>query len=470
MITSCPHCHRRLTVADDLAGRQGECPACHRPFVIRPPHAASSEPAVVVGPAPQATSPINLSTPGRGSDAPAAWEEALSELRQQAVSTPNHREHCANSTSSSPKSNEPTDMPKTTSGTGFEAPSAPRSRPPPLPPIRPVSDKGRTPPPPFGLGEQGAAANAPHKTGFAWIVSSVSDNLSCSLDLSKIGFQLLGSILTGLVLIPALLGLLMVVIRISPNIALFYLLVAGGVLLGVFGVMAGGLAFLTNRTPVAPMDGIAQALRFCQRRFLSLFGATLLVCAAFAIGLLVLNGLVYVLNMIPAIGPFLGVGLYLPQLFANALLVIGLLTVPLVPCAIAVEDIDTVESIRRVIRQLVTRTGDLVVHLLLNLGGGVFLALVLSVLTLGLPTVLTYLTNGPGIDSLMSDFGALETPGPSLGDANQVGSLIKFWFTLLAIFALPEIYSIVAFTRHYQRIIASESSPAGPGPTLPKHT
>jgi hypothetical protein len=250
---------------------------------------------------------------------------------------------------------------------------------------------------------------------------------------------------------------------------------------------------------------LAEALTFCRQQFVALFFGTILLAAGVGLAGGTVNGLVALLNQSRTVGSFVGSMLFVPQVLANATLVVLCLVGVIVPCAVAVERIGPVRAIQRLVTLLVRRPGRLLLQFGITLYLGVMMLFVLAVLasvSLG-PTLAT---NGPSpgrwapsmpsmdagqgdLSELLAGLEDLGVPGteggqsPSLfpgfsstepaappghwGDwLRELGIGVVF----IAVLAFPVVFWICAFARYYESLVptlpALASEPKAP-PTPP---
>ncbi|HIJ64731.1 MAG TPA: hypothetical protein HPP77_02165 [Candidatus Hydrogenedentes bacterium] len=129
------------------------------------------------------------------------------------------------------------------------------------------------------------------------------------------------------------------------------------------GIFAGGVGRLVEIELTERRRAPArEAWRFIGRRFVGLaFGTLGLVLAAILLGALV-NGIVFLIGMIPWLGPILAGILTLPLFVFNLLLFCVLWNVWIVPCIMAVEDCGAVSAVDRLVQLVVRRAGRLIAY------------------------------------------------------------------------------------------------------------
>jgi len=247
-------------------------------------------------------------------------------------------------------------------------------------------------------------------------------------------------------------------------IALLVVMVA---LMGFAGVFAGGVARMAHLEAQGQNMKFGDGLQFAKRRFLSLFGAALLLAAVGGLVFVITNGLVAALNQNDTVGSFLGALLFLPQAAINLVLVLTAALWVLLPCAIAMEDTGVFRALSRVLSCIRRRTRELAGHFVATLFLLVVVSLVLTTIV-GAATLPTYLINGPTLlgpmlDDLNSSLSSsLQAEFPSefaelglgrSGSVTPAGNGIRRFFTWLIWLGLgtyPTVYWIVSFVAFYR--------------------
>lgn len=239
--------------------------------------------------------------------------------------------------------------------------------------------------------------------------------LTEAMSLRKLGFFGAGIAATAMVA-----GLLLGLAAWSRSIAgvAVVMSLVGILLVGMPGVLAGGVAYMIRSKAEGRPESVRESLKFCSRRFLSLFGGMLLVVTGLGLISVLVNGIVALLAGIPGVS-LLAALLLIPQTLFNLVLSLAGLTAVLVPCAIASRDIGALDAIRSVVGVIRRDTAPLLVHAGLALFvGGVLSTVLLVLLTMGLAPTLS--SNGPDIvGSLFDEFA----PPSSRGRGNAAPSL-----------------------------------------------
>ena len=448
MITSCPNCSKKLKVKDSLVGKQVVCPACKQAFKI---------------PMKLGKPPGEQKVPGKTPPIPPPVTSA--------------------------KGPPPVPPPPPVSATpppGVERTPG-QTAPPPLPP-KPAKKTETTP----RLPSNRAVLRASTSSSLNQVISS----LARALSFKKLGFFLLAAI-TMVILCGFFLWI--GAASNSDAIAIVCFIIVGILVIGAIGPLAGGVAYLTRAESQGRSVGIADAFRFCGRRFLSLIGGIVLLLLILIILPLVVNGFVALLNSNRTVGSFVGALLFLPQFLLNLMWIVAVLVGILVPCAIAVENIGAFRALSRLIACMRFNTSQLMVQIALTF---FFVGVVIFVLWLlvGIAMVPTFVTNGPAftssigkLDQLWESRGGGHSFGFDLGSKSRdnlrgkqsrgsefgrptktkhrSGDVLRQFFMaviFLLVIVYPVVYWIVSFTTYYMEVqpkiatIGRARQPAGP--------
>lgn len=435
MIVHCPHCRRKLTVDDALEGQRRLCPVCHVEFDIptatrSAPHAPGSIERPPITPRPQPVGPDPATAGATGvllSPAPAPASHAVPQptiTRPQSTAFPDGR--------------------------------------------RPIAPQD--------------------VSAFGQSLSALSRTFSPQ----KLGFFVLGGgVIAVVVAMMVWISARMVAGAASSSTlaaAFAWLVLTVIVAVGLLGVVAGGVAHLATCEAQGNSARIANAIRFCRRRFLSLFASLVLMLIALQLAVLLANGIVWIIREIPSLGPPLAALLFLPQAAANLILLVAALTCVLLPCIIAADDVGIAVAVPRLLEQYRRRYAALLGQLGLSLALAMVLGVVAAQLALG-SLGMTIPTNGPklGFDvtSLLPaerdtqpDFSALfqgiqdtsrnkafqlpqeptahssSARGSERGDQGGLtGDTLRNLSILLVLvcaIAVPAVYWIVSFTEFYR--------------------
>jgi hypothetical protein len=339
-------------------------------------------------------------------------------------------------------------------------------------------------------------------------IQGIVTALAQALDVRKLGFFLVGMFGLAIVLllfVLAVMALLWLTAQAGSKlqsdegwtIAKFLLKMAWwvGVALavGIFGEIAGGVARMAHLESQGGKGGIREVLAFRKRRKRSLFGGILLTAAALWIASYLVNGLVGLINCIPAVGSFVGALLFLPQFVFNLVVFLALMTIILVPCVIAVEDIDVVQALTRVIGCYRRHVRELIVQVGVTQFFGTIVMGVLGIILIGalLPTLKT---NGPSfarayMERATPSLPRFDSPGGDSrspfssdrdssrhkhGEEERSGSSFLEWLRLffltlvvLAWLSYPVVFWICSFTQLYGRLSPSFATGASPPPIPP---
>jgi hypothetical protein len=193
----------------------------------------------------------------------------------------------------------------------------------------------------------------------------------------------------------------------------------------------------------------------------------------------------------------LGSLLFLPQVAANAALVVLCLVGVLVPCAVSVERIGPVRAIQRLVSLLIDRPGGLLLQFGITLYFGVMMFFVLAVVAIA-SLGPTFVTNGPSLARMVPSFPSLDDGEASLSgllsdedleslglsgiEGGQFPSLspgrsgseptaprgpwgdwlreLGIGVVLIAVLAFPVVFWICAFARYYESLVPTFPAPA----------
>jgi len=476
MIARCPHCQKKLEIADDLAGKQVRCanPECQKIFTV-PAAAVSATPPPVpkTPPAPTPPSPPVSSVPP---SPPPPTPTLLKAPVPPAVTT---------SATPPPMPNSP--LP----------PQPPAASPQVSPPGVPIS------PPPQAKISAGLTAMDGSSA-----LNHVIASLGRALSLRKLAFFLLGAIVT-LVIFSVL---IMLAAQIDDsNTSVFVAFIAFFVAIGLYGVIAGGVVHMAHQEIQGQTIGIMQTVGYCLGRFISFFFGALLMFFLILLIPALFNGLIYWIRDSGDAGSFITALLFLPQLLINLCLVVAMLVTVIVFCAMVIESFGPFRALGRLIHCIRRQTGPLMVQLIMTFffGGVVFWSLMGLVSAAALPT---WYSNGPAspLDSLLEEiigldelslfdesssdindafnlnmqkygsgssygFGSVDDDDDASsrkrGPSDSGDSLRKFamGLVILLVFAYPFVFLIVSFTGYYEqnRAMPSVVPTAGIPPSLP---
>jgi len=439
MIATCPGCNKRLKIEGARAGISVDCPACGQSFTI----------SNRVGPLPSPVSPDDAAERGRSP------QEALADAIAEGAAT------------------QPTEKPAQNRQESKKPQGEPRTMPPPLPPSARSGPPGQTGSPQAPSVRPSASPRSAPLDILRAAFNRATSSLRPALSAQKLGFFLAGSLSVAIIG-----GLLMgIASQISQGVSAAVTVIVGIATVGLlFGVLPGGVAYLTHMENQGRAAGVGAALRFCGRRFSSLFGAVMLVLlVAF-----VVNGLIVWMNSNDSVGSFIGALLFLPQFVVNLCLVMTAILGVLIPCAVAIEGIGSFAAVSRVLNCMRHKTGQLLAHGLLT---GIFSSIVTHLIwTLVLITLVpTLITNGPiGLLDLgaltefmsagsTSDFDALFASGGQTLSASksQSGDDLRVFFVIVVVLiasAYPVVYWIVSFTKFYETVQQRASTLKPPNP------
>jgi hypothetical protein len=320
-------------------------------------------------------------------------------------------------------------------------------------------------------------------------VDVVMEGLAQAMSWRKLGFFMLGQLIIQIIT-------LLVLLFAKASIETFLVMVPVVIVLviGLSGVLAGGVSYMTHARGQGRAESIRETFRFLTQRFLSLFGGTLLLAFLLILLLGLINGLVAFLNKNPTIGSFLGALLFIPQAIANLAVVLTFLVGVLVPCAVAVENIGAGQALTRLVTCVRRYSAPLMVYVgVTSLFGAIVTFLLAGLLFAAL--VPTLRTNGPSINATL--FNMLEesfpAPSPSASSPFATGPGSRSFLTersetgrrlqqpvgdwirelslgilYIAVLAYPMVFWICTFTRYYEFVLPSlgvttkAEAPAGP--------
>ena len=394
MITTCPYCGKKLKVKDNLAGKKGACPSCRQIFIIPP---TSIEP------------PKEKETPQTTPEVSPPQPPVPQTAKQPASPPP-------------PPQKTPA------------APKAP-AVPPPLPPKKEPIPKTIT------------DTNA--KAG----LDSVINSLTRALSMKKIGFCLIGDVII-LLICGSLAGLIamasMGAMRSgnpleSIQTSISSLIIIPIIAIGLSGVLTGGLAYLTHMESKGTPVGIGGAFRFCGRRFLSLFGGTLMLLLLLLFIPAILNGFIFFLNSNRTVGSLIAALLFLPQAVVNLALVVASFIAVLFHCSIAVENIGAFTALGRFFHCIRRQTVQLMIHLAMTIFLGLIIMWVLWLLV-GAAMSPTIATNFPRLALISNSMF-----GPGQGGWGNGLRYFFLAFVFLPVLIYPLVYWIVSFTNYYEK-------------------
>jgi DNA-directed RNA polymerase subunit RPC12/RpoP len=392
----CSTCQAKFNAPDDGAGKRAKCPNCSSLIVIPGPSAVPQPPPL---------------------PSPAAYAIKASAMPP------------------------PTPPPLPTSAV---PPRTPRRTPPPLPHVT-VSDS------PGGVTVVMQMQVPPAiREGMTNSVGFAMSGLVHALSARKIGYFILGTIVfTLLWIIPS--GLLMVLASVTKSDTMMRICLSLTVVLyvGLLGVVAGGMAYLTDRDVQGRGATISSAFGFCARRSTSLFVGTVLLVVVIVVVGGVVNGTILRLNLKDGTaGPFLTAVLFLPQLLVDLGLTIALVVWVLIPIAIASENIPALQAIGRVQTCLCRDTGRFFAHCAVTMVIGVTVLGVLVLLSY--PALLmVFLTNEPISSTGKLAFGQLISKGRDISGADILRAL-SVGLALLAVIGYFVAYWVGSFTGYYK--------------------
>ena len=215
--------------------------------------------------------------------------------------------------------------------------------------------------------------------------------------------------------------------------------------IGLSGVLTGGLAYLTHMESKGTPVGIGGAFRFCGRRFLSLFGGTLMLLLLLLFIPAMLNGFIFLLNSNRTVGSLIAALLFLPQVIVNLALVVASFTAVLFHCSIVVEDIGAFTALGRFFHCIRRQTVQLMIHLAMTIFLGLIIMWVLWLLV-GAALSPTIATNFPRLTLIANSMF-----GPSQGGWGDGLRYFLIAFIFLTVLIYPLVYWIVSFTNYYEK-------------------
>lgn len=304
-------------------------------------------------------------------------------------------------------------------------------------------------------------------------------------DLRKLGFTMLGWSIIAAVVYLFLILLQNRMEHGSPASVKWLLALAGHVVVGLLGVVAGGVAFLAHQEQRSRTASVTEAIVFCIWQLVPLFVGTAAAVLLVELLLIAGNGLIHELAQSGRAGSLVSAWLFLPQWLANTVLAAIALVTVLLPCAVAVEEGKSVVAIGRFVTCLHRHCRSLLAHVIATVTLGVVPVLLLFYLSYVAVLVTAY-SNGPNVAvALMNALaGALPDevspfpddvglpPGlpspderarqeglrPPAGDDVRLFSLL---IGVLALWAYPTAFVVCAFTRYYESEQASLAEGGG---------
>jgi hypothetical protein len=284
-------------------------------------------------------------------------------------------------------------------------------------------------------------------------MSFVLSSIVRAFSVHKIGFYMLAAIISLILWGIPTLFLEVVAARVRSDVLLAICRFLSSILgIGLAGVLAGGMARLTDADGRGGRAGISDAFGFCASRFVPLFVGSALFAIVIVVANVVTNGFVFLLNRGGTAGSFLAAFLFLPQFALNVGLAIAYAVSVLIPAAIAVEDTTALGAIGRLQSCLCRDTSRLFVFFSCSVVGGLAIALVLVAL-LG-PALLITLSTNSSFSSMFS-ISALESQmesGRGLSHSPWPDRL-RLFFGALAVLALMgylAAYWVGSFTGYYR--------------------
>jgi hypothetical protein len=237
-----------------------------------------------------------------------------------------------------------------------------------------------------------------HQAQIGSVLNGIIDGLLQALHWRKVLFCALG--IVGLGVAAFLFGMVAAGLFAKGRLVMgvSWIVVDGLIVLGLWGVLAGGLARLDLQRPGKERCGAA--VRFCFRFFLPLFGETVTLLLALLVAFGAVNGLIYSLVASSNAGALIGALLFPLQLVVNILLALLLFTgFYLLPCATAVESIGFTAAWRRLLAMVLRRPGALLTQFALTTFVTFSLILILT-FPLQVGFWATIATNGPSVTAL----------------------------------------------------------------------
>jgi len=242
------------------------------------------------------------------------------------------------------------------------------------------------------------------------VLSAAGAALVKALNLKTLALFLVGVIIIAVVcVILVFIGVLSKNGEVAASMVLISIVIA----VGLAGVLAGGVAFLTHAETRHQAVSFGEAVGFCMKRFLGLFGGTWTLILAVLVVAAAINGLVYLVMQIP-FGPVIAALIYLPQFVINFLLVLAIMVGVLVPCGMAVDGSHIVGALRRLGACVVNQPRSLIVHTAVTAIFGTFILTVHGCSVLGALAV-TSSTNSTGSGSFWEDLAPFSMKDLGLG-------------------------------------------------------
>lgn len=361
----CHKCKKPLRIPSRYIGRESKCPSCGSRFLV--PDAAEA-------------AGRKAGQPNHGAAPPALPKAAT--VRSSSDGSGGHRVGTA--TPARPAGPPP--LPRLdVSGDGPADGDSPPKGPPNLPP-RLRSPKGAGGPPPIPRAS-GGAADSVVRFAVSASVRALSVQKLTYFVLGGAALALLGCLLAGGMTIA--IAKTRSILAMGINVGIVTVLYAG-----LLGVLAGGMAHLTDLDERRQQGSVAGAFGACARKFGSLFGAAVLF-GLIALGLLLMtNGVVYWLNVNRGVGSLLAGLLFLPQFTMNLALFVALAVGALIPIVVVVDDTGISGAIARVVRCVRTDSGHLLVHLAVSILVGSVITIVIAALV-GPSYLIMVLSNSP---------------------------------------------------------------------------
>lgn len=256
--------------------------------------------------------------------------------------------------------------------------------PPPRPDRKQAAAPAAEKPPP-----RGPATSREPLAGFRGLGTQALTGLTLAVDPSKIGFFLLGTFATWIIIFP-LASLVVISINDNTTSTLLVLLIAA-LIIGLAGVVAGGIAFMVREESVGYRAGVMRTIDFARRRFLSLFTSTLLLGGFILLAASLINRLFYLLAHKPGVLRGLAGLLFPCHFLINAFLVMVFCTSVLVVCAAGFDELKPVAAVLRVLTVARQQVQGLIAHVVCTLLFAMLLwrALLVVAGTAVLPTLVT---------------------------------------------------------------------------------
>ena len=228
--------------------------------------------------------------------------------------------------------------------------------------------------------------------------------LGSAVDPAKIVFFLLG----GVAIVMVVYLFVTLATQYAHNLTTAGLLLLLGIAFGVglAGVVAGGLAFMTREEAASRKVGVRKAIHFVRQRFRGLFLSTLALFALVFIGFALVNGPIHLLANKPGLSREVA-GLLFPfQFLANALLAAMEFIGVLVVCAAGLDEMRPLPAVLQVLTIARQRARGLVAHIACTLFFAQLLAFA-SLLVACCALAPTMISNGPSMLGCPLPFAAL---------------------------------------------------------------